>query len=60
MAVWWWDNKTNYSYLDFAKQNKVTEIYYYASTFNDEIANFIKSANKKILKFIGLLANMNG
>lgn len=50
MAVWWWDNKTNYSYLDFAKQNKVTEIYYYASTFNDEIANFIKSANKKNIK----------
>ncbi len=47
LGVWWWDNRIDDYYLDFAKQNGVTEIYYYVSNFNDKIANFVKSANQK-------------
>ena len=45
LGVWWWDNRIDSSYLDFAQENGVTEIYYYVSDFNEKIANFIKEAN---------------
>ena len=47
LGVWWWDNKIDNSYLDFAKQNDVTEIYLYTSSFNDKIATLIKNAKTK-------------
>ena len=47
LGVWWWDNRIDNSYLDFAQENGVTEIYYYVSDFNEKIANFIKEANLK-------------
>ena len=27
LGVWWWDNRLDSSYLDFAEENGVTEIY---------------------------------
>ncbi len=50
LGVWWWDNRIDDAYLDYAKQNGVTEIYYYVSTFNDKIAKFIRNANSKNIK----------
>lgn len=50
LGVWWWDNRIDNSYLDFAQENGVTEIYYYVSDFNEKIANFIKEANLKNIK----------
>ena len=50
LGVWWWDNRIDDSYLDFAEDNGVTEIYYYVSTFNDKVANFISKANAKDIK----------
>lgn len=47
LGVWWWDNRIDNSYLDFAEENGVTEIYYYVSTFNQKIADFVKTANLK-------------
>ena len=47
LGVWWWDNRIDDSYLDFASENGVTEIYYYVSSFNENIARFIKKANTK-------------
>lgn len=49
-GVWWWDNRIDDSYLEFAEENGITEIYYYVSTFNDKIANFVKKANSKNIK----------
>lgn len=46
LGVWWWDNRLDNSYLDFAKQNGVNEIYYYTSTFDEKNKNFIKLANE--------------
>ncbi len=50
LSVWWWDNRIDNSYLDFAKQNDVTEIYLYASSFNEKIATLIKNAKTKNIK----------
>lgn len=50
LGVWWWDNRIDSSYLDFAEKNGVTEIYYYVSTFNQKIADFVKTANLKNIK----------
>ncbi len=46
-GVWWWDNRLDDSYLDFACKNGVTEIYYYASSFTDKLGDFIGKANDK-------------
>ncbi len=50
LGVWWWDNRIDSSYLDFAKQNDVTEIYLYASSFNEKISTIIKNAQTKNIK----------
>lgn len=47
LGVWWWDNRLDSSYLDFACQNGVNEIYYYTSTFDNKNKNFIELANKQ-------------
>lgn len=49
-AVWWWDNRLDESYLDFAVAQGVNEIYYYASSFSDKISDFIRSASAKGIK----------
>ena len=46
-AVWWWDNRLDDSYLDFAAAQGVNEIYYYTSSFSDNISDFIRSASGK-------------
>lgn len=43
-GVWWWDNRLDDTYLDFAEENGVNEIYYYASSFNQKTTDFISSA----------------
>ena len=45
LGVWWWDNRLDSSYLTFAKNNGVDEIYYYTSTFSEKNKTFIESAN---------------
>ena len=54
LGVWWWDNRLDTSYLDFAKENGVTEIYYYTSSFNEKTNEFIKQANKRNMKVFWL------
>lgn len=49
-AVWWWDNRLDESYLDFAVAQGVNEIYYYASSFPARISDFIRSASGKGIK----------
>ena len=49
-AVWWWDNRLDESYLDFAVAQGVNEIYYYASSFPARISDFIRSASAKGIK----------
>ena len=50
LGVWWWDNRLDDTYLDFAASQGVTEIYYYASSFSERISDFIGRANKKNIK----------
>lgn len=45
LGVWWWDNRLDDSYLDYAVDNDVDEIYYYTSTFSESNNEFIKKAN---------------
>ena len=45
LGVWWWDNRLDSSYLEFAVNNGVDEIYYYTSTFSENNRSFIQSAN---------------
>ena len=49
-AVWWWDNRLDESYLDFAVAQGVNEIYYYASSFSDRISDFIRAASANGIK----------
>lgn len=50
LGVWWWNSDLPESYLDFAQDNGVTEIYYCDSTFDDDTLNFIKNANDRKIK----------
>ena len=51
VGVWWWDNRIDANtYLNFAKENSVTEIYYYTSSFNEKTSNFIALANSLNIK----------
>ena len=51
LGVWWWDSELEKdTYLSFAKDNGVTEIYYCDSGFDDDTENFIKSAADKGIK----------
>lgn len=53
LGVWWWDNRLDESYLDFAYKNGVDEIYYY-TYFTDKNAEFIASANSKDIEVYAL------
>ena len=44
LGVWWWNNRLDSSYLTFAADNGVDEIYYYTSTFDENNKSFIESA----------------
>lgn len=44
-AVWWWDNRLDESYLDFAHDKGVKEIYLYASSFSEKISDFLVRAD---------------
>ncbi len=50
IGVWWWNNKLDSTYLDFAQKNGVSEIYYYTSSFNDKTQNFIQNAKTKDIR----------
>lgn len=47
LGVWWWDNRIDSSYLDFAEEKGVTEIYYYTSSFSQKTNDFIADATSR-------------
>jgi len=50
-GVWWWNDELDEeTYLTFAQNNGVNEVYYCNSIFNDKTSNFIKVANQKGMK----------
>ena len=55
-SIWWWDNRIDTTtYLDFAKNNNINEIYYYSSSLNDKTDSFIEQANSKNIKVYWLI-----
>lgn len=54
LGVWWWDNRIDSSYLDFAEEQNVNEIYYYTSSFTQKTSDFIKDANSRGMKVFWL------
>ena len=44
LGVWWWDNRLDESYLTFASEQGVNEIYYYTSSFNEKTSAFLQNA----------------
>lgn len=46
-GVWWWDNRLDDSYLDFAAEHGVREIYYYTSSFTEKTETFLRKADEK-------------
>lgn len=54
LGVWWWDNRIDSTYLDFAEEHNVTEIYYYTSSFSQKTTDFIKDANARGMKVFWL------
>ena len=57
LGVWWWDNRIDSTYLDFAEEHNVTEIYYYTSSFSQKTSDFIKDANSRDIKVFWLQGN---
>lgn len=49
-GVWWWDRNLGDSYLEFAKNNGINEIYYCDSSFSNRTSHFISCANQKNIK----------
>ena len=49
-GVWWWNNRLDISYLDYAKSNNINEIYYYTSSFNEKTNSFIANAKERNIK----------
>lgn len=54
LYVWWWDNRLDSSYLDFAAQNGVKGIYCYYSSFSQKTTDFIAAANAKGVEVLWL------
>ncbi|MDE5943328.1 MAG: hypothetical protein K2H30_03875 [Clostridia bacterium] len=51
LGVWWWDgNLSADTYLSFAEENGVTEVYYCDDGFNGQSASFIKNAADRGMK----------
>ena len=54
LYVWWWDNRLDSSYLDFAAQNGVKGIYCYYSSFSQKTTDLIAAANAKGIEVLWL------
>lgn len=55
-SIWWWDNRIDSTtYIDFAEDNNINEIYYYSSSLNDKTNSFIEQANSKNIKVYWLI-----
>ena len=55
-SIWWWDNRIDSTtYIDFAENNNINEIYYYSSSLNDKTNSFIEQANSKNIKVYWLI-----
>lgn len=54
VGVWWWDNRLGDEYLNFADQNRVTEIYCYYSSFTQKNTDYIAKANAKDIDVLWL------
>lgn len=51
LGTWWWSKNLDVDeYLDFAKQNNVTEIYYCDYSLNDNVANFVEKVCQSGIK----------
>ncbi len=53
LGVWWWDNRLDDEYFDFAVKNGVDEIYYY-TYFTESSADFIAKAKDKGIETFAL------
>ena len=54
LGVWWWDNRIDSTYLDFAESYNVTDIYYYTSNFSQKTTDFIQKANSRCMDVLWL------
>ena len=54
LGVWWWDNRIDSTYLDFAESYNVTDIYYYTSNFSQKTTVFIQEANSRCMDVLWL------
>lgn len=46
LGIWWWDNRLDLNtYLNYAINNNITEIYYYNWKFDDSTLEFVKKCN---------------
>ena len=54
LGVWWWDNRIDSTYLDFAESYNVTDIYYYTSNFSQKTTDFIQEANSRCMDVLWL------
>ena len=55
-SIWWWDNRIDTTtYLNFAEDNYINEIYYYSSSLDDKTNSFIEQANSKNIKVYWLI-----
>ncbi len=57
LGVWWWDDSLGEEYLEFAKENSVTEVYYCSDDFDEDTSKFIKTANNYNIKVYWLDGN---
>ena len=59
LGVWWWDDTLDSTYLEFAKDNNVTEIYYCSDAFDSKTADFIGKANALGMRVYWLAGEYN-
>ncbi|MDE6868802.1 MAG: hypothetical protein K2J83_06660 [Clostridia bacterium] len=51
LGVWWWDGSLSAdTYLSFAEENGVNEVYYCDDGFNGQTESFIKNASDRGMK----------
>ncbi|MBQ9791801.1 MAG: hypothetical protein IJW28_04355 [Clostridia bacterium] len=46
-GVWWWDSTLDLTYIDYAKEYNINEIYYCDASFNSSVEEYISYANAK-------------
>ncbi len=54
VGVWWWDDKADDRYLEFAKNNGVDEIYYCDYSMDKDTSKFVEKAKQKGMKVFAL------